>query len=113
MRRILLLLAAAAMILALTAGPAVAAAGVVEGLPEGSCPAGGDWDNKIQQLPGGSAGEVTLANDTPNQCFHELENFQENPVFHECENPEVSTEGCIYPWPPEIQVEDNTRHNKE
>jgi hypothetical protein len=76
MRRILLLLTVAAvmaMMLALTAGPAFAQAGEVEGLPEGGCPSGGGWEEKVQQPPPGSEGNLTLANDTPEDCFKRIE----------------------------------------
>jgi len=77
-----------------------APAELVEGIPEGECPPEGGWVEKTQELPPGSEGNLGLHNDTPEQCFNELENSPEAQQEHfGIENPE-------------IQIEDNTRHNK-
>ena len=73
MRRMLLLLAVAALLLTLPASPAFAQAGEVEGLPEGDCPSGGGWEEKKQKIPAGSEGNLTLANETKEDCFKRIE----------------------------------------
>ncbi len=75
MRRIRLLVAISAFLVAMlvTAGPAFAQAGEVEGLPEGGCPTEGGFVEKTQTPPPGSEGNLTLANDTPEDCFKRLE----------------------------------------
>ena len=103
MRRVLLLLAVAAAMVALMVPVATAfaaPAGLVEGIPEGDCPPSGGFVEKTQPLPPGSEGNLGLRNDTPQQCFKELENAPEAQKEH------------FGIDPIEIQIEDNTRHNK-
>ncbi len=98
MRHIMKILAVAVLMmvmLALSIGPAFAQAGVVEGLPEGSCPTEGGFVEKEQEIPPGSEGNFTLANDTPERCFKSLE-----------QHPDITP----LPDDAEIQIEDNTRH---
>ena len=88
MKRILLLVAVAAFLAAMmvAAGPAFAQAGQVEGLPEGTCPSGGGWVEKEQPLPPGSEGNLTLANDTKEDCFKPIEEMpDQTPLPDEAE----------------------------
>ena len=97
MKRMALVLAVAAVMAAMLVpvGPAFAAAGLVEGLPEGRCPTEGGFISKEQEIPPGSEGNFTLINDTEERCFKPLER-----------HPDVTP----LPDDAEIQIEDNARH---
>ncbi len=54
--------------LALGVGPAFA------GQPEGDCPSGGGFVEKVQTLPPGTKGNTDQLNTSPEQCFKVIEN---------------------------------------
>jgi hypothetical protein len=99
MKRIMLLAAVAALMLALTAGPVLAADQTPDraGQPEGSCPSGGGWVEKEKEAPPGSEGNFNDFNESPEFCFNELEN-----------SPEAQKEHFGID-PIEILIEDNTQ----
>jgi hypothetical protein len=99
LKRTKLVLGVAAVMAAMLVpvGPAFAAAGLVEGLPEGECPEQGGFVPKVQPIPPGSEGNFTLINDTETRCFKPLERHPDNTPL---------------PDDAEIQIEDNARHNK-